>query len=123
MGQPIDVHDSHPDLTGDTIWLPLLDPETFENVHRIPKGGGDFSSRTEFYIHPGMVSQGCMTFLSETQRDRTSKVGYPFSSDYARLRSMIVNTDPAYVVMPPSLIDYVFPFFGPKEVRARVTVR
>lgn len=88
----IDVSNIHPELTGDTGWFLLLNPLTHRSRVTVAGDGGSPVKRDSFFIHPGRVSQGCITFPSDTTSGGAG--GYPRSAEYSRLKAILQNTAP-----------------------------
>jgi hypothetical protein len=87
----VNVQDTHPQLIGGSLeWIPILNEETDRNVHYVfnPETGRT-EKRTEFYIHPGLVSQGCVTMKSDI---RKGEEGYPGSKDFNTLLDIYNKT-------------------------------
>jgi len=59
----------------------LLDPNTGQKI-----------IRDNFYIHPGSVSLGCITF----QKDSNLPSGAPWSPDYEKFDGILQGTSPIY---------------------------
>jgi hypothetical protein len=95
LGSPVDVGVTHQELVGGNLnWIPILNKSTLENVHEVIDPNGNVVNRDEFYVHPGLISQGCVTFKSDIARGQP---GYPGSSSYNEFYEMLTKTTPLSV--------------------------
>lgn len=99
IGDMVDLSNVNP-LEGDLEWFPLLDAATMKNEkYVIDPQTGKRVKRTAFFLHPGLISAGCITFPSETDR---SDPNYPFSANYQKLKALLNSTSPLRVPAGPS---------------------
>lgn len=101
-------------LTGQTMWIPVLDKATLLNEHQVTTPDGKTVTRTEFMIHPGLLSAGCMTFQSNIPM---GEPGYPGNPDYEQLLKMVTNTSSKDITVQNWWGDQTFQISGTLEVR------
>ena len=95
LGYPVDVSPTHPALDGDLMWVPILNKNSLKSsVFVTNPETGKLVVRDEMYVHPGTISEGCVTFPSDSAKGQK---GYPKSRDFSDLKSRLMNTKPLEV--------------------------
>lgn len=91
IGQQEDVSGAHAQLTGNTMWFPLINVATGTNGAWVQAPDGTMVWRSGFYIHPGSVSDGCVTFQSDTPAN-TPPYLYPESQQFDVFTNQVNST-------------------------------
>lgn len=88
LGDPVSAAETHPDNTGDLMWVPILNKETLsDRVFVTDPTTGEKVERNAMFLHPGSVSQGCITFPN-----RDTKNGDLGNPDFTKLKEMLAKT-------------------------------
>jgi hypothetical protein len=84
---------NRPELNGDKGWFPVLNQATLRSSFEVfnPQTK-QMVTRDDFHFHPGLISDGCVTFKSETRKG--DEAGYPKSMDYTRFSNILNATKP-----------------------------
>ncbi|MFA7484158.1 MAG: RHS repeat-associated core domain-containing protein [Vulcanimicrobiota bacterium] len=90
LGYPVSAQATHPDNSGDLMWIPIINRATGnDRVFVTDPKTGRRVERNAMFVHPGSVSQGCVTFPNESK-----ETGELRSSDFSELKEMLMKTRP-----------------------------
>jgi RHS repeat-associated protein len=87
LGDPVDTSSAHPEVRGDLDWIPILNQETMNDRVFLKDPTGKTVERNAMYVHPGSVSQGCVTFLNRDNEQ--GEIGNP---DFTQLKDLMSKT-------------------------------
>ena len=90
LGYPISAAETHPNSSGDLMWIPIINRTTGnDRVFVTDPTTGKTVERNAMFVHPGSVSQGCVTFPNKG--NEPGEIG---STDFSNFKDMLMNTTP-----------------------------